>query len=336
MTCVLVTGGAGFIGSNLVDGLLTSGHAVRVLDDLSTGRRENLEHCSRDIDFIEGDVRDVATMRDAVAGCGAVVHLAAVASVQASFDDPDGVEAVNVGGTVNVLEAVRAAGGGRVILASSCSVYGDSDALPIDEATPTRPLSPYAAGKLAAEEHCRAFAAARGSGADADAAGRAAAGSGVIAQVDTLCLRFFNVYGPRQSASSEYAGVIAAFLAAAAADSGCTVHGDGGQTRDFIYVHDLVRAIIKAVEREEPFGGVPLNAGTGVETSVMDIVHGARDASGAALPVTMAAPREGDIRRSRANVSAIERELDWRSAIAFARGIALTWQWWRERGAATR
>jgi len=315
MSLVLVTGGAGFIGSHLVDELLDGGHAVRVFDDFSTGKRENLapalSRATGDIEVIEGDVRDLEALRGAVAGCQAVVHLAAIASVQASYERLDEVNCVNVGGTVKTLRAAREAGVGRVVFASSCAVYGDATDLPIDEATATRPLSPYAVGKLAGEGYCRSLAS--------------------TGEIDTVAPRFFNVYGPRQDAASPYSGVIAAFAAAASAGRGCIVHGDGEQTRDFVYVGDLVRALVAAATRAERFDGEVVNLGSGVETSVNEIVAQMRRASGAELAVEAGATRSGDIRRSRAAFDRAETMLHWRPEVTFEQGMSLTWQWYAEQ-----
>ena len=228
-----VTGGAGFIGSHLVDALVAGGHEVRVLDDLSSGTRTNLArhldaaHGRHAIELIEGDVRDPAAARRAVEGCAAVFHGAAIVSVARSIEEPELVESVNAGGTLTVLEAARAAGARRLVFASSCAVYGDPPTLPVAEDAATDPLSPYAAAKLTAEEHCRRFAAA--------------------GDLETVCLRYFNVFGPRQDPSSEYSGVIARFIDCALAGRELTVFGDGKQTRDFVFVADVVRANVLAL-----------------------------------------------------------------------------------------
>ena len=230
----LVTGGAGFIGSHVVDALLMSGSDVRVLDDFSTGKEENLDGAwalaaqgGAGLQVIEGDVRDEVRMRDAVDGCEAVVHLAAVPSVAQSVEDPVGCDSVTHGGTVNAVRQAVEAGAERFVLASSCAVYGDAADLPIAETAPPHPLSPYAGAKLASEGVC----------ADAADAG----------QLTAVCLRFFNVYGPRQDPGSAYSGVISRFLSAAAAGEPVTIYGDGRQSRDFVYVADVVAAIARRV-----------------------------------------------------------------------------------------
>jgi UDP-glucose 4-epimerase len=339
---VLVTGGAGFIGSHLVDELVVAGYAVRVYDDFSTGRRENLAHhatsaeesagdvqgagggpsgeavAAGTVEIVAGDVRDLEGVRAAMADCEAVVHQAAVASVSDSYERLDEVNCINVGGTVKVLRAARELGVRRAVFASSCAVYGDTDTLPIDEATLARPLSPYAVGKLAGEGYCRALA-------DGDSR------SGL----DTIALRFFNVYGPRQDAGSPYSGVIAAFMAAAAARRGCVVHGDGQQTRDFVFVQDVARGLVGAVAHEGRFDGQVVNLGSGTETSVNDIVAAVRRASGAELPQRAGEARSGDIRRSRADVWLAAELLGWSPSVAFNHGLNVTWQWYARPSSVT-
>lgn len=326
---VLVTGGAGFIGSHLVEALLRAGASVRVVDDFSSGKEENLDgsealaaaHGGR-FQLLESDVRDAYRMRDAVMGCDAVCHLAAIPSVTRSVEDPVGCGSVTHGGTVNVLRHAVEAEVPRFVLASSCAVYGDAAELPVAEAAPPRPLSPYAEAKLAAEGAC----------ADAADSG----------QIAAACLRFFNVYGPRQDPSSEYSGVISRFLSAAAAGEPVTVYGDGEQTRDFVYVGDVVAAIMRALLR--PLTGVSvLNVGAGTATSILTILdrldelRGAERAGGAGgadagpLERRFAPAREGDIRHSRADAGRIRWVLGWEAATSFADGLGTTWDWYRGR-----
>jgi len=314
---ILVTGGAGFIGSHLVEALLTAGHDVRVLDDFSTGRAENLRGAEAlaalhggSFQLIAGDVRDEAKVREAVDGCAAVCHLAAVASVSRSLEDPVGTGSVTHGGTVNVVRWAVDAEVPRVVLASSCAVYGDAEQLPVAETAPPRPLSPYAEHKLAAEQVCAAAADA--------------------GQLAATCLRFFNVFGPRQDPGSEYSGVISLFMAAAAAGTGVTVHGDGGQTRDFIFVGDVVDAIRRGLRR--PAAGVAVvNVGSGVETSVLDVLGTLEALAGHAIPREHTPPRDGDIRHSRADTGRARWVLAWQAGTSFADGMAATWQWYRGR-----
>jgi len=314
---ILVTGGAGFIGSHLVEALLTAGHDVRVLDDFSTGRAENLRGAEAlaalhggSFQLIAGDVRDEAKVREAVDGCAAVCHLAAVASVSRSLEDPVGTGSVTHGGTVNVVRWAVDAEVPRVVLASSCAVYGDAEQLPVAETAPPRPLSPYAEHKLAAEQVCAAAADA--------------------GQLAATCLRFFNVFGPRQDPGSEYSGVISLFMAAAAAGTGVTVHGDGGQTRDFIFVGDVVDAIRRGLRR--PAAGVAVvNVGSGVETSVLDVLGTLGSLAGRDIPREHTPPRDGDIRHSRADTGRARWVLAWQADTSFGDGMAATWQWYRGR-----
>ncbi|MGE5228873.1 MAG: NAD-dependent epimerase/dehydratase family protein, partial [Deltaproteobacteria bacterium] len=254
----LVTGGAGFIGSHVVDALLASGADVRVLDDFSTGKEENLDDAwalaaqgGAGLQVMEGDVRDEVRMRDAMDGCTAVAHLAAVVSVPRSIEDPVGCDSVTHGGTVNAVRQAVEAEAERFVLASSCAVYGGAAQLPIAETASPRPLSPYAVAKLEAEGVC----------ADAADAG----------QLTAACLRFFNVYGPRQDPGSAYSGVISRFIAAARGGEPVTIYGDGEQTRDFVYVADVVDAVLAALRR--PLSGASVvNVGAGRQTDLLEIL----------------------------------------------------------------
>jgi UDP-glucose 4-epimerase len=310
----LVTGGAGFIGSHVVDALLMSGYDVRVLDDFSTGKDENLDGAwslaaqgGAGLQVIEGDVRDEVRMRDAVDGCAAVVHLAALPSVARSLEDPVGCDSVTHGGTVNAVRQAVEAGAERFVLASSCAVYGDAAQLPIAEAAPPHPLSPYAGAKLASEGVC----------ADAADAG----------QLVAACLRFFNVYGPRQDPGSAYSGVISRFLSAAATGAPVTLYGDGRQSRDFVYVGDVVAAVLAALQR--PLTGVSvLNVGTGRETDLLQILDVVEAQAGRSLERRMEPAREGDIRHSRADAGRARWVLGWAAGTPLATGLAETWTWY--------
>jgi UDP-glucose 4-epimerase len=315
---ILVTGGAGFIGSHVVDALLAGGSDVRVFDDFSTGREENLDDAWRlaaehgaGLQVIAGDVRDEVRMRDAVDGCSGVVHLAAVVSVPRSVEDPVGCDSVTHGGTVNALRQAVEAGIERFVLASSCAVYGDAAELPISEAASTRPLSPYAAAKLASEQAC----------ADAADAG----------QIAAVCLRFFNVFGPRQDPGSAYSGVISRFLAAASSSGAVTIHGDGRQTRDFVYVADVVRAILAALRR--PLSGMSvLNIGTGRDTDLLQVLAAVEASAGLTLERRTEAAREGDIRASRADAGRARWVLGWEAETSLEIGLAETWAWFTGSG----
>ncbi|MCX6364106.1 MAG: NAD-dependent epimerase/dehydratase family protein [Actinobacteria bacterium] len=314
---ILVTGGAGFIGSHLVDALLTAGHDVRVLDDFSTGKKENLRGAEAlaaahggHFQLIAGDVRSEVKMRDAVDGCAAVCHLAAVASVTQSLADPVGTGSVTHGGTVNAVRMAIDADVPRFVLASSCAVYGDAARLPVAEASAPHPLSPYAEAKLAAEETCAAAADA--------------------GQLTAVCLRFFNVYGPRQDPGSEYSGVISRFMAAASAGAPVTVYGDGRQTRDFVYVGDVVEALVRALQR--PHSGVAtLNVGSGTPTSMLDVLGRLEELAGGPIERRFEEARSGDIRESRADARRAEWVLGWVAGETLAGGLKKTWAWYQER-----
>lgn len=240
---VLVTGGAGFIGSHVVDKLMIDGHDVVVLDNLSTGNMSNFEHHLNEsrFHFFKGDIRQVLTVEKAIDGADAVIHAAAIVSVPLSIENPVLTNEVNVLGTLNLLEASIKAKVKRFVYVSSCAVYGDAAKLPIDEGALVRPLSPYASSKLAAEEHCTVFFENHG--------------------LETVRLRYFNVYGPRQAAS-EYAGVMVKFLERIRRDQPPIIFGDGEQTRDFVYVDDVVAATLLALNRDGVAGNV-FNIGTG-------------------------------------------------------------------------
>lgn len=247
MSRCLVTGGAGFIGSHLVDALLARGDVVRVLDDLSSGHIENLPPNQERLQFIEGDIRDESAVRRAVAGVETIFHLAAMVSVPQSMAEPRQAELINGVGTLNLLEAARAAGVRRLVLSSTCAIYGDDPTLPKTEAMPAEPKSPYAISKLAAELYCRLFADAFG--------------------LETVVLRYFNVFGPRQDPSSPYSGVISIFVDRLSQGLPVTVYGTGEQTRDFVFVSDVVRANLLAVESAGAVGQI-FNIGTGRAVTV--------------------------------------------------------------------
>lgn len=338
---ILVTGGAGFIGSHLVQAAVRGGDTVRVLDDLSAGSPDNLTECGADIELTVGDVRDPDALDAALHGVEAVVHLAAIVSVSCSFADPELVDDVNVGGSLGVLAAARRAGVARVVIASSAAVYGDVATVPIAESAPTAPSSPYGVGKLAVEGYSRALASA--------------------GPPHVVCLRYFNVYGPRQDPVSDYAGVVARFMACAATDRPCVVYGDGLQTRDFVFVDDVVAASLLALDAapenvEGAVGGfLAVNVGGGGETSIVDlarIIAGvahcpegvvARPASameGSGGPPAVAGDRDahlrflparpGDIRRSLADMSLATERLGYRPSTSLPDGLLATWRWWTE------
>lgn len=296
---ILVTGGAGFIGSHLVDRLIASGHRVRVLDNLSSGKRANLPDGG--VDFIEGDVCDADTVRTAMDGIDVVYHLAAVASVQASIDDPVGTHGSNFIGTLNLLEAARHRGARRFIYASSAAVYGDTVTLPVSEQSATNPLSPYAADKLAGEHYLRFYVAKHGLAA--------------------TTFRFFNIYGPRQDALSPYSGVISIFVERIRQKKAVTIFGDGRQTRDFVYVRDLIDILTASLSNTRSHGAI-LNVGSGGETSLLDLLDSLEHLAGRAVPRRHEAPRVGDILRSRADVSRLRTIMDYVPSTPIDTGLA--------------
>lgn len=278
---ILVTGGAGFIGSNLVDSLLAKGHAVRVLDDLSMGKRSNLALDNPRLQLVVGSVADAALVSQAVAGCQAVVHLAAVASVQASVDDPVGTHQSNFVGTLNVCEAMREHGVKRVLFASSAAVYGNNgDGQAVDEDTPKAPLTPYAVDKLASEQYLEFYRRQHG--------------------LEPAIFRFFNIFGPRQDPSSPYSGVISIFIQRAQQGLPITVFGDGEQTRDFFYVGDLIDLLVQALELSTVQEGAA-NVGLNRATSLNQLLQHIGDVVGSLPAITYGPARDGDIRHSRAN-----------------------------------
>lgn len=305
-TC-LVTGGTGFIGSHLVDGLLDTGRKVRVLDDLSTGQRDNLKR-SPAADLLVGDVADPAAVAEAMRGVEVVFHLAALASVQRSVEAPADSHRICATGTLNVLDAARRAGVRRVVYAASASAYGIPDGPVQSEETPIRPLSPYAAAKLSGEVYCQAFATTYG--------------------LETVRLRFFNIFGPRQRADSPYSGVIALFIAALGEKRTPTVFGDGEQTRDFTFVSDVVQALIRAAASLGVSGEV-FNVGTGRGTSLLQLITALNSLMGTTITPKHAEPRAGDIRHSRADISKAQRLLGYEPTVSLEQGLAKTLAWYR-------
>ncbi len=298
---VCVTGGAGFIGSTLVDRLLADGHDVSVLDDFSTGLRENLAAARSSIDLVEGDLRDPTAIARAVAGCEVVYHQAALAAVARSVERPEEVTEVNVLGTLRLLVAARDAGCRRVVFASSSSVYGDTPALPKREAMPLSPRSPYAASKAAGEAYLTAFQATYG--------------------LETVSLRYFNVYGPRQSPRSAYAAVVPLFVDALRRGQPATVNGDGEQTRDFTYVEDVVDALIRAATAPGATEG-PMNLGGGRRVSIRELLSIVADELGVEPSSRHVPARVGDVRDSLADISEARIRLGWTPSTELRTGIA--------------
>lgn len=303
MATYLVTGGAGFIGSHVVERLVTLGHQVRVLDDLSEGRRENLAAVWNRIEFVEGDLRDPEIVRRAVRDMDYVLHQAALRSVPRSVEDPMTTTAVNVLGTVNLLQAAREAGVRRVVFASSSSVYGETSELPLRESQPPRPISPYAVSKLAGEQYCAVFTKLYG--------------------LETVSLRYFNVFGPRQDPRSEYAAVIPRFILAALRGEPLEIHGDGLQSRDFTYVENVVEANLRAATQSGIAGEV-FNIGCGQRYSVLEVKGHLERILGRSLPARHTSPRKGDVRHTQADMSKAEAMLGYRPLVSFEEGLRRT------------
>ncbi len=298
----LVTGGAGFIGSHLVDALVALGTRVRVLDNLATGRRTNLQPASDAVEFLEGDIRELEICQTACRGAEVVFHHAALGSVPRSLEDPATSIAVNVAGTANVFAAAREAGVRRVVYASSSSVYGDSEELPKREGEEGTPLSPYAWSKRMDEELAASFTD--------------------ICKVEFVGLRYFNIFGPRQDPSGPYAAVIPRFFAALLAGEAPVIHGDGEQSRDFTSVHDAVNANLLAAEAPAEACGRAYNVAGGRRVTVNELARAVADAVGRAVPPRHEAPRPGDVRHSLADLEAAQALLGYRPSVPFAEGIA--------------
>jgi UDP-glucose 4-epimerase len=305
-TQVLVTGGAGFIGSHLVRALLRQGAMVRVLDDFSTGKRRNLAGVLPSSEIIEGSLTDPRSVAAAVAGVDFVLHQGAIPSVPRSIDDPAASHAANVEGTLTLLLAARDAGVRRLVYASSSSVYGDPARLPVEESFPTNPLSPYAVQKLAAEQYCRVFHRVYG--------------------LSTICLRYFNVFGPGQDPESTYAAVIPRLISTALDGRPFTVHGDGGQSRDFTFVDNVVRANLLALTARDGSGRV-FNVACGSSVSLNQIIAEIGGIGGRDLCVAYGLPRAGDILHSRADISAAAQVLGYEPLVSVREGLRRTFDW---------
>jgi len=298
---VLVTGGAGFIGSHLVDALLARGARVRILDDFSTGVRENVDRLGSQVELVEGDVRDAGCCLAACDGVGLVYHLAAIGSVPRSLERPAETIAVNVGGTANVLAAARSRGVRRLVYASSSSVYGDSQQEVKREGEEGTPLSPYASSKRIGEELAGVFARCFGT--------------------RSIGLRFFNVYGPRQDPGSAYAAVIPRFFAALLAGRPAVIEGDGGQSRDFTYVADTVRALLAAGDAADDACGRVYNVGRGCATTIVDLEATIRRLVGGGPQPRSAPARQGDVRSSLAAPEAARQHLGFTARVDLEEGL---------------
>jgi nucleoside-diphosphate-sugar epimerase len=298
----LVTGGAGFIGSNVAEALLRRGEKVRIFDDFSSGKRQNLRAIPA-AEVVEGDLRDMAAVQRAVKGVTGVFHQAALRSVPRSVDNPLATNDVNITGTLQLLMACRDAGVKRVVAASSSSVYGANEELPKREDQMLMPVSPYAASKLAGEHYCRIFSK--------------------LYNLETVSLRYFNVFGPRQDPDSQYAAVVPLFIQAALDGVPLTVHGDGMQSRDFTYIDNVVQANLRAMEAPG-VGGEAFNIACGSRYTLMDIVHAIESSVGRKVTCNHTPSRAGDVRHTLADISKAERLLSFHPTIGFEEGMTRT------------
>ena len=307
MARYLVTGGAGFIGSNIASELVQRGETVRVIDDFSTGRRENLEDIADKVEFIEGDIGDPELVKEAVSGVDYVLHQAAIPSVERSVRDPVGTNRANVDGTLSLLVASREAKVKRVVFASSSSIYGDSPTLPKTEDMMPDPLSPYAASKLIGEYYCKIFQNLFG--------------------LETICLRYFNVFGPRQDPTSQYAAVIPLFITAVASDRQPVVYGDGLQSRDFTFVENVVEANLLACSAPKEATGQVYNIACGERFTLLELLEDLGDILEKKPQPVFNAPRPGDVKHSLADITRAKKDLGFEPKVSFAEGLRRTVPW---------
>jgi UDP-glucose 4-epimerase len=311
MASYLVTGGAGFIGSHLVEELLRRGQKVRVLDNFSTGKRENLHGLMDQIELIEGDIRSYHIVREAVQGIDFVLHQGALPSVPRSINDPITTNEVNVGGTLNVLDASKDAGVKRVVYASSSSVYGPDPELPVREDMTPQPVSPYAVAKLTGEKYCHVFSRVYG--------------------LETVALRYFNIFGPRQDPNTQYSAFIPKFVVGLKGGQSLTIDGDGEQAKDFTYVSNVVEANLLALEAEGVSGEV-FNVGCGQSTSVNEVVRHIRQIANAQGEISYGPSRTGDVPRSLADISRAREKLGYSPQVLLREGLERVALWLRKGG----
>jgi UDP-N-acetylglucosamine/UDP-N-acetyl-alpha-D-glucosaminouronate 4-epimerase len=312
MASYLVTGGAGFIGSHLTEELVGRGHRVRVADNLVTGKRRNLDHI-RGVEFLEGDLADLAFAKTATDGMEFVLHQAAMASVPRSVKDPITSNRANIDAALNVLVASRDAGVKRVVYAGSSSVYGDTPTLPKHEGMTPNPLSPYALQKLVGEEYCRMFTRLYG--------------------LETVTIRYFNVFGPRQDPGSPYSGVISLFATALLESRRPTIYGDGEQTRDFTYVANVVDGVLKACEARDA-NGQTINVATGSRMSLNELLKVMNRLVGTSMEPLRQEPRTGDVKDSQADISKAKSLLGYQPTVSSEEGLKRTLEWYRSERAA--
>lgn len=307
MSDYLITGGAGFIGSNIVHELVTRGESVRLLDNFSTGRWSNLDGIKESVEVVEGDFRSDDDLKRAVEGIRYVIHLGALPSVSRSVNDPLTSNEVNVTGTLKLLIAARDAGVERFVFSSSSSVYGDTPVLPKQEDMTPNPLSPYALTKLTGEHYCKIFHRLYG--------------------LNTFCLRYFNVFGPRQNPKSQYAAVIPLFISAFQENKQPVIHGDGGQTRDFTYVADVVSANLACCTAPESSAGGVYNVAWGNRTSVLELATEIGRLLGKEADPVFVEKRAGDVRDSQADATRAREYLRWNPTVTFEDGLRKTIDW---------
>jgi UDP-glucose 4-epimerase len=307
MSLYLVTGGAGFIGSHLVDALLKRGDTVRVADNFSTGKRTNLPST---IDIVEGDLADDGVAARAVAGCDYVLHQAAVPSVPRSVNDPVGTNRANVDATLQVLVAARDAGVKRVVFAGSSSEYGNSQVLPKREDMRPAPITPYALQKWTGEQYCSMFSSLYG--------------------LETVSIRYFNVFGPRQAPDSPYSGVISLFIKAFLNGQAPVIHGDGRQTRDFTYVRNVVDGVLRAATAEG-VSGEYINVATGGRVSLLELARALQLITGSNLAPTLGPARDGDVKDSQADIFKARKMLGYEPTVPFEEGLRLTVDWFKSQ-----
>ena len=306
----MVTGGAGFIGCNLVRRLTADGHRVTVFDSLVTGRRENLESVEGEVEFVKGDVRDTSALLEVFASCGfeCTFHLAALPSVRLSLERPQETHDTNATGTLNVLAVARAVGCPRVVFASSCAVYGDRSKPPVSEDTLPDPLSPYAAQKLIGEYYCSLYSQFLG--------------------VQAVSLRFFNVYGPRQDARSEYSAVVPKFIERVLGGQAPVVYGDGKQTRDFVFVEDAVNACVLAAGSDKAAGRI-MNIGSGVETAIAELAGAVAKLAGTGIEPAYGPGIEGEVRHSCADIALAGTLLGYTPGFTLPEGLSKTLEFFK-------
>jgi len=311
MAHYLVTGGAGFIGSHLSEEIARRGHRVRVADSLVTGKRSNLAHVPG-VELIEGDLADLEFAKRVADGCDYVLHQAALPSVPRSVTDPISANRANVDGTLNILVAARDAGVKRLVFASSSSAYGDTPTLPKHEGMPVDPMSPYALQKVVGEQYLRMFTRLYG--------------------LETVSIRYFNVFGPRQDPTSPYSGVISVFATALIENRPPKIYGDGEQTRDFTYVANVVDGVLRACEAPKASGEI-INVATGGRISLNQLFYAMRDVVGGTLEPIYGEPRQGDVRDSQADIQKAKALLGYEPTVPFEEGLARTITWYRTAGA---